>query len=197
MVLSALVLFLFAPLRVATIHASVTHEGRHSAMATLSSRAARPGDHVELIVTIRSDDHPSVHLSSNLAGLRFQILRKAQRLTVDGENVWLFRYRVTPMQIGDYEIPPLQVIVGNESLDTKSLLLHVSKKGETPPLSSRELAFGVDIPDALSEEVLKSAPQPTPIPDPVPNLPDARPLSSRVTSSALNALKSFWNYPGK
>ena len=188
---------LFVPLQVIAMNVAVTRGEKHSAMATLSRRAAKPGDPVELLLTIRSNDHPHVSIPTNLAGLRCQILRNGQRLTVDGENIWLFRYRVTAMQIGDYEIPPLRVITGNDSLETKPLLLHISKKGEALPLSSRELALGVNIPDALSDEILKAVPRPTPIPEPSPSPRDVRPLTAKVSSSAWNAVKSFWNYPGK
>ena len=116
---------------------------------------------------------------------------------VDDESVWLFRYRVTPKQIGDYQIPPLQIIEGNSLLETKPVFLHVSQRGELPPLSAKELALGVNISDALSQEVLKSAPQPTPRPAPSATPRDTRGFGVRATSSCWHALKAFWNYPGK
>ena len=175
---------------------SVTRGGKKPVMATLSRRAARPGESVELVVTVPSADHPKLLIPSNIAGLRFQILRKGRVLSINGEKIWLFRYRVIPDQIGNYEIPPLRMIDGDDSRESNPMLLHVSKKGETPPLSSRELAVGVGIPESLSEEILKAAPQPTPVPLAASTPRDNRPLTARATSSAWGALKSFWNYPG-
>ena len=177
--------------------ASVTHGEKASAMATLSRRAARPGEPVELVVTIHSADHPKVLLPSTNAGLRFQTLRKGRVLSIDGEKIWLFRYRVTSDQTGNYEIPPLRIIDRVGSYETNPMLLHVSKKGESPPLSFGELAVGVGIPNSLSEEILKFAPQPPPAPLPTPTTRDRRSITARASSSAWCALKSFWNYPGK
>lgn len=168
-----------------------------AAMATLSRRSAKPGDHVELVVTVRSATHPTLIIPTDLADLRFHVLRKPRLLQVDDESVWLFRYRVIPTQIGEYEIPPLEVIDGNESAVTKPLFLHVSKNGELPPLSAEELALGVNIPESLSQEVLKAAPHSTPKPEPSPAPPDLRPLSEKAGSAIWKGLKAIWNYPGK
>jgi hypothetical protein len=168
-----------------------------SSMATLSRRSAKPGDHLELVVTVRAASHPKVVLPQTLPELQIHLRRKPQHLMVDDESVWLFRYRVTPKQIGDYQIPPLQIIDGNSWLETKPVFLHVSQKGELPPLSAKELALGVNISDTLSQEVLKSAPQPTPQPTPSPTPRDTRAFGVRAISSCWHALKAFWNYPGK
>jgi hypothetical protein len=152
---------------------------------------------VELVVTVRSATHPSVLLPPTISGLRIQVLRKPRQLHVDGEGVWLFRFRVTPTRIGEYEIPPLQVTDGLKSVETGPLFLHVSREGELPPLSSQELAFGVNIPASLSQEVLKNVPQPAPKPEPSPTPRDARPWSEKAAAACWNGLREFWNYPGK
>ena len=166
-------------------------------MATLSSRSAKPGDHVELIVTVRNASHPLVLIPETLTGLRIKVLRKPRLFSIDDEEVWLFRYRVTPLQIGEYQLAPFQVVDGNQSTATKPLFLHVSRKGDAPPLSPEELAIGVNIPESLSQEVIKAVPQPPPKPEPTPSPVDRRSLAGRVSSSIAKALQAFWNYPGK
>lgn len=168
------------------------------AMATLSSRSARPGDHLEMVVTVhQATTLPSLHLPATIEGLHLHLLHKPQLLEVDQESVWLFRYRIIPAQIGDVEIPSLQIIAENRTVETKPMLLHISKTGERTPLSAKDLARGVNIPEALSEEVLKAVPQATPKPTPSPSPPDTRGLGTKFISSFWNGLKAFWNYPGK
>ncbi|MEI6321486.1 MAG: hypothetical protein WCP60_00095 [bacterium] len=171
--------------------------GTPTAIATLSRRSAKPGERVEMVVTVRSAAHPIVCIPSDLSGLHFQILGKPRLLQVDGESVWLFRYRVTPVRNGDYEIPPLRVSEGNALMETKPLFLHVTASGERPPLSAKELSAGVNIPESLGEEVLKAAPQPTPKPTPSPTPHDTRDIGSKIGSSCWKGLKAFWNYSGK
>ena len=168
-----------------------------SVMATLSCRGAKPGDRLELLVTVRAASHPQVELLSNQPGLHFRMLRKPQHLIVDQESVWLFRYRVMPRQIGTYEISPIQVIDAPDTIKTKPLFLTVSKTGEAPALSARELALGVDIPDSLSEEALKAAPQPTPHPTPSPTPPDTRGFAQKSATSLGHFFQTWWNFPGK
>ena len=166
-------------------------------MATLSSRSAKPGDHVELIVTVRNASHPLVLIPETLPGLRIKVLRKPRLFSIDDEEVWLFRYRVTPLQIGEYQLAPFQVVDGNQSLITKPLFLHVTIKGEPPPLSPEELALGVNIPESLSQEVIKALPPSPSKPEATPTPVDTRPFTVKLSSSMANALQSFWNYPGK
>jgi len=168
-----------------------------SAMATLSSRSAKPGDHVELIVSVRDASHPSVILPESLSGLQIRLLRKPRMLNIDNEKVWLFRYRMTPLKIGEYRITHSQVVDGNQTLITKPLFLHVTIKGEPPPLSPEELALGVNIPESLSQEVIKALPPSPSKPEATPTPVDTRPFTVKLSSSMANALQSFWNYPGK
>ena len=173
---------------------------KDAAVATLSHRSAKPGDRVELVVTVCGGNSPLIESLPVSQGIRIKKLRRPQLLhTGNGGSgdVWLFRYRVTPVLIGDYEFQPIIVRDGSREMKTGPLFLHVSKRGELPPLSSRELAIGVNIPASLSEEVLKAAPQPTPVPEPTPTPPHNRPLRDRVLSSCRKQLKAFWDYPGK
>jgi hypothetical protein len=170
------------------------------AVATLSHRAAKPGDRVELVVTVRGGSSPVIDSLPVLQGIKIKRLRRPQLLHSESGGaggVWLFRYRLTPVLIGDYEIQPIIVMDGAHETKTGPLFLHVSKRGELPPLSARELALGVNIPAPLSEEILKSAPQPTPVPEPTPTPPDTRPLGNRILSTCWKQLKAFWDYPGK
>lgn len=173
---------------------------RDAAVATLSHRSAKPGDRVELVVTVCGGNSPLIESLPVPQGIRIKKLRRPQLLHTENGgsgDVWLFRYRVTPVLIGDYEFQPIIVRDGSREMKTGPLFLHVSKRGELPPLSARELALGVNIPASLSEEVLKAAPQPTPVPEPTPTPPDNRPLRDRVLSSWWKQLKAFWDYPGK
>lgn len=167
------------------------------AMATLSRRSAKPGDHLELVVTVHNAIHPVILLPDMPSGLTFKLLRKPVQLSLDEGMVWLWRYRVKPTLCGDYEISPLHVMDGAFSSETKSLYLHVSPRGELPPLSAKELSAGVNISQSLSEEVLKAAPQPTPKPTPSPTPRDSRDLGTRTLSTCWKGLQAFWNYPGK
>jgi hypothetical protein len=169
-----------------------------SAVATMTHRGIKPGGRVELVVTVRNASHPVIAAIERPSDLYIRALHRPQRLLVgEGEEVWLFRYRVIPSRVGDYELPPITVRDGARVIETNPLLLHVSLKGEAPPLSAGELSLDVNIPGSLSEEVLKTAPQPTPRAEPSPPPADMRPWTSKVLSTSWKELKAFWNYPGK
>jgi hypothetical protein len=190
-------LFLLLSMHWGSLQASTASQ-RLSALATLSARSSKPHDPVELLVTvIHSANRPEVMLPQEIGNFQIKVLHKPRLLAMDGGAVWLFRYRLTPKQIGDYEISPIRILDGNQTVETRPLFLHVSAKGELPPLSAKELAAGVDIPVSLGEEVLKAAPQPSPRPTPTPPPADQRDWRSKAGDSCWKLLKSFWNYPGK
>ena len=169
-----------------------------SARATLSCRGAKPGQHVELIVTVRNAIHPAITSVERPASFRMKTLRQPRLLRTDEGDIWLFRYKIIPMKTGDFEIPP--IIVTDASLRTQAqtmpLTLRVSLKGAPPVLTAGELARAVQLPPSLSEEVMKNAPQTAPKPDPSAAPVDSRPLPARIASTCCKELKAFWNYPG-
>jgi hypothetical protein len=167
-----------------------------SAMATLSRRGAKPRQKLELVVTIRNAKEPAILSIDNPPQILVRPLRRMRLQNTPEGDVWLARYWITAMKSGDYEIPPIRLIDAGRVVSTKPLLLHVSKNGDPPVLTPRELSLAIDIPPSLSEEVLKVAPQPTPKPEPTPAPRDPRLLPARVGSSILHGLKAFWNYGG-
>ena len=175
------------------VEGSTSPQPSLSATATLSHRGAKPFQRVELIVTVRHANDPLIQAIERSRNIRIHPVRGRQLLRTSQGEVWLFRYWITPTAFGEYEIPPIRVVDPVGFALTKPLLLHVSKKGEPPVLSPRELSLGVDLPPSLSEEVLKAAPQPTPKPEPTPPPQDARPFPAKAASSILHALKAFWD----
>lgn len=167
-----------------------------SAMATLSRRAAKPGERVELVLTVHNARHPVIESIERPSSFRLHALRKPQLLHAGDGDVWLFRYKIVPKETGDFEIPPIRLRDGSLTMMTKPMHLHVSKRGELPALTPSELEIGVNIPTALSEEVIRSAPQPPPKPEPIPTPRDTRMLPARATTTLLKEMKAFWNYPG-
>jgi hypothetical protein len=171
---------------------------RLSAMATLSCRGAKPGQHVELVVTVRNALHPVIASVERPPSFRMRTLRQPRLLKTEEGDVWLFRYQIIPTETGHFEIPSLTVTdTSNQTqVQTAPLSLNVSLNGEPQKLTSRELARTVNLPLSLSEEVLKNAPQKEPKPDPTPTPADSRPLPARIVSTCWKELKAFWNYPG-
>ena len=173
---------------------------RLSARATLSCRGAKPGQHVELVVTVRNALHPVIASVERPPSFRMKTLRTPRLLKTEEGDVWLFRYQIVPRETGDFEIPSITVTDitthGLTQVQTMPLTLRVSIKGEPQKLTSPELSRMVNLPPSLSEEVLKNAPQKEPKPDPTPAPADSRPLPARIGSTCWRELKAFWNYPG-
>jgi len=179
-----------------TLEAASAKSDGPAAVATLSHRGAKVRQKVELVVSVRRASDPVIEYIDRPPELVLKAVRRRQLLHTGEGDVWLFRYRLLPTQVGDYEIPPIRVVDGGRFSDTKPVFLHVSGSGETPALTAKELALAVDIPPSLSEEVLKGAPQPTPKPEPTPKPRDGRPFSTRAGSTLQHGLKAFWEYPG-
>ena len=168
---------------------------RLSAVATLSCRGVKPGAHVELVVTVRNALHPVIDSVERPASFRMRTLRKPRLLKTEEGDVWLFRFQIVPTETGDFEIPPITVTEASTQARTAPLILRVSRTGETPALTSGELARAVNLPSSLSEEVMKNAPQKAPKPDPTPAPADTHPLPTRIASTCWKEIKAFWNYP--
>ena len=190
--LLAVILVLPSGLNAATHH----NAPRLSAMATLSCRGAKPGQHVELVVTVRNALHPVIASIDRPPSFRMKTLWMPRLIKTEQGDVWLFRYQIVPTETGDFEIPAITVTDTSTQVQTMPLMLRVSIKGEPQKLTSCELARMVNIPPSLSEEVLKNVPQKEPKPDPTPAPADSRPLPERIVSTCWKELKAFWNYPG-
>ncbi len=168
-----------------------------SATATLSRRAAKPGECVELVLTVRRASSPLVESPLKFEGFRVRRLHPPRMIRVNGEDVRLYRYSLTPLAVGEYELRPIRISDGARIFVTKPLFLHVSTKGDPAPLSPKELALGVDIPLALGEEVLQNTPQPTPSPEATPKPSHTRPWTAKTLSLLRKGAEFLWNYPGK
>ena len=86
-----------------------------SATASLSSRGTKPGSPVELLVTVRHALHPEIISVERPPSFKMHALRKPQLLSTEEGDVWIFRYRMIPGEIGDFEIPPIIVTDGVSS----------------------------------------------------------------------------------
>jgi hypothetical protein len=150
---------------------------------------------VELVVTVRNALHPVIDSVERPASFRMRTLRKPRLLKTEEGDVWLFRFQIVPTETGDFEIPPITVTEASTQARTAPLILRVSRTGETPALTSGELARAVNLPSSLSEEVMKNAPQKAPKPDPTPAPADTHPLPTRIASTCWKEIKAFWNYP--
>jgi hypothetical protein len=179
-----------------TLEASIVKCDSPSVAASLSHRGAKIGQKVELVISVRGASDPVIECIERPPELVLKAIRRRQLLHTGEGDVWLFRYRILPTRAGDYEIPPIRIIDGGWSAETNPLFLRVSRSGEPPALTARELSLAVNIPPSLGEEVLKAAPQPTPRPEPTPKPRDGRPFATRAGSTLQHLLKDFWEYPG-
>jgi len=165
--------------------------------ATISHRVSKPGQRLELLITVRNAQPPLSALPECPAGLELKRFWKPQHLIEGGEDVWLLRFRLIANAEGDYEIPPICVSFGTGSVFTKPVILHVSNDTKTPFPDARELALTTDIPLGLAQEVVKTYPTPAPKPTPSSTPRDGRPLPTKLLSSIGHGFSWFWNYPGK
>jgi len=167
------------------------------AAATVSHRVSKPGQILELMITVRNAQPPVSALPECPVGLELKRFWKPQYLSEGGEGVWLLRFRLIAKALGDYEIPPIRVSVGTRTIFTRPVILHVSNDAKPSFPDARELALTTDIPLGLAQEAVKTCPPPAPKPSPSPSTKDGRPLPSRLISSIGHGLSWFWNYPGK
>ena len=178
------------------LEASSVKSDSPSVAASLSHRGAKIGQKVELVISVRGASDPVIECIERPPELVLKAIRRRQLLHTGEGDVWLFRYRILPTRAGDYEIPPIRIIDGGWSAESNPLFLRVSRSGESPALTARELSLAVNIPPWLGEEVLKAAPQPTPRSEPTPKPRDGRPFATRAGSTLQHLLKDFWEYPG-
>ena len=157
-----------------------------SALATITRHGFKPGERVELMVTVHNAVHPYIEFIERPAEVTIHSIRRPQSLHLGGEDLWLFRYSIIASRVGDYELSPIKVRDGSFLIQTNPIPLHVSIRGEAPPLTAIELSRGVNIPLSLGTEILKAFPQPTPKLEPSPTPVDERPWSTKVISKTFN-----------
>jgi BatD DUF11 like domain len=163
--------------------------------ASLTKRTARPGENVELIVTVRGLSRPVIKEIGRSPELRVTPLRRGRQISDQEGTYWLFRYRVRPKAAGDFTIEPIRVFGDGREVLTRALRLRSSTVEGKTPYGAAEFSHAVSIPRALAEEVLKAVPQPTPSPEPVKQN-DSRPLPERCLAWMGKHLRDFWSYPG-
>lgn len=168
-----------------------------SAKATISHRVSKPGQRLEILITVRNAAPPLSAQPLCPPGIEIRRFRKPQQLVVGGEPVWLLRFGVIAQHVGSYEIPPIPVTTGSGTAVTKPIILHVSDDSKPPLPDARELALTTDIPLGLAQEAVKTCPSPAPRPTPAFVPKDNRPYSARLLSSIANGFRWFWGYPGK
>jgi len=106
------------------------------ATAGLSSPATGVGRPVEIVVTIRDARSAEVPQSLDVSGLRMELLGRSTRFEMNNFKVTsslTYTYSVLPQRAGEFDIPPIEVRVGNKVLRTNPLRLSVA---DTPQMQS-------------------------------------------------------------
>jgi hypothetical protein len=172
--------------------------GDHAvAAATISHRVSKPGQSIELLITVRNAQPPVSALPECPRGLELKRFWRPQYLTDGGHVISLLRFKLMASAVGDYEIPPIRVMTGAGSVFTKPVILHVSNDTRPPFPDARELSLTTDIPLTLAQEAVKTCPTPASKPSPSPTPKDGRAFAARMFSTIGHGFSRFWNYPGK
>lgn len=108
------------------------------ATAGLSSPASAVGRPVEMVVTVRDARSAEVPQSLDLPGLRIELIGRSTRFEMNNFKITsslTYTYSVLPRQVGDFDIPGLEVQVGNKTIKTNPLRLSVADASamQTPP----------------------------------------------------------------
>ena len=99
------------------------------ATAGLSSPATGVGRPVEIVVTIRDARSAEVPQTLEVSGLRIELLGRSTRFEMNNFKVTsslTYTYSVLPQRAGEFDIPPIEVRVGNKALKTNPLRLSVA-----------------------------------------------------------------------
>jgi hypothetical protein len=106
------------------------------ATAGLSSPATMVGRPVEIVVTIRDARSAEVPQTVNVPGLQIQLLGRSTRFEMNNFKIsssLTYTYSVLPQHEGDFDIPPIEVRVGNKTLKTNPLRLSVAQASAMQP----------------------------------------------------------------
>jgi len=99
------------------------------ATAGLSSPATVVGRPVEIVVTVRDARSAEVPQSLNLPGLRIELLGRSTRFEMNNFKITsslTYTYSVLAQQAGEFDIPAVEVRVGDKTLKTNPLRLSVA-----------------------------------------------------------------------
>ncbi len=105
------------------------------ATAGLSSPSTYVGRPVEIVVTVRDARSAEVPERVNVPGLEIQLFGRSTRFEMNNFKITsslTYTYSVIPRQVGEFEIPPFNVRVGNKTLRTNPLRLNVADASQLP-----------------------------------------------------------------
>ena len=106
------------------------------ATAGLSSPATVVGRPVEIVVTVRDARSAEIPQSLNLPGLRIELLGRSTRFEMNNFKITsslTYTYSVLPQQAGEFDIPAVEVRVGDKTLKTNPLRLSVADASTMQP----------------------------------------------------------------
>ena len=104
--------------------------------AGLSSPATAVGRPVEIVVTVRDARSAEVPQSLNVPGLRIELLGRSTRFEMNNFKITsslTYTYSVLPQQPGEFDIPAVEVRVGDKTLKTNPLRLSVADASAIQP----------------------------------------------------------------
>ncbi len=103
--------------------------------AGLSSPSTTVGRPVEIVVTVRGVRSADVPERIDVPGLQIQLFGRSTRFEMHNLSITstlTYTYAVTPSKTGEFEIPPVEVRVGNKTLRTNPLRLQVVDAAAMP-----------------------------------------------------------------
>jgi hypothetical protein len=106
------------------------------ATAGLSSPATVVGRPVEIVVTVRDARSAEVPQSLNVPGLRIELLGRSTRFEMNNFKITsslTYTYSVLPQQAGEFDIPAVEVRVGDKTLKTNPLRISVADASAMQP----------------------------------------------------------------
>jgi hypothetical protein len=106
------------------------------ATAGLSSPATVVGRPVEMVVTVRDARSAEVPQSLNVPGLRIELLGRSTRFEMNNFKITsslTYTYSVLPQKAGDFDIPAVEVRIGDKTLETNPLRISVAEASAMQP----------------------------------------------------------------
>jgi hypothetical protein len=106
------------------------------ATAGLSSPSTVVGRPVEIVLTVRDARSAEVPQSLNLPGLRIELLGRSTRFEMNNFKMTsslTYTYSVLPEHAGEFDIPAVEVRVGDKTLKTNPLRLSVADASTMQP----------------------------------------------------------------
>lgn len=106
------------------------------ATAGLSSPVTVVGRPVEIVVTIRNARSAEVPQSLSVPGLRIELLGRSTRFEMNNfkmSSSLTYTYSVLPQQAGEFDIPAVEVRVGDKALKTNPLRISVAEASAMQP----------------------------------------------------------------